>query len=134
MDPKSKPHDKIAPALKAAIALSSFYDKIPSIIRLPSFASGTPVAVHIYYFQYAFGRPMHFRIQTNLSSIHYHSLNILIHRPFLSVQGTPARPETAPQSLSECTRSAETLTLILKEIEKYYSLVSVDPLTLPENG
>ncbi|KAE8365648.1 fungal-specific transcription factor domain-containing protein [Aspergillus caelatus] len=108
-DPKPKLEDRIAPALKTAIALSAFYDKIPSVIRLPSFASGIPVAVHIYYFH-----------------IHYHSLNILIHRPFISGQGTPAmpgiKPEIAHRNFSECTRSAETLTLILKEIEKHYSL------------
>ena len=35
-----------------------------------------------------------------------------------------SRIGTAGQNLLECTRSAETLTLILREIEKHYSLVS----------
>ena len=46
-DPESKPTDKLDIALKAFVALSSFYDKIPSVMRLDK-----PVAAHIYYFQY----------------------------------------------------------------------------------
>ena len=33
-DPESKPTDKLDIALKAFVALSSFYDKIPSVMRL----------------------------------------------------------------------------------------------------
>lgn len=86
------------------------------------------MAIHIYYFQYESAHSIHVHIQTNLSSIHYHSLNVLVHRPFISGQETPTMPgiktETARQNLFECTRSAENLTLLLKEIEKHYSLVS----------
>lgn len=62
------------------------------------------------------------------SSIHYHSINILFHRPSISKQasGETAENQTEVpcQHLVECTKSAETLTSILKWIEKYHSLVS----------
>ncbi|RAH47305.1 Zn(II)2Cys6 transcription factor [Aspergillus brunneoviolaceus CBS 621.78] len=95
--------------LKASVALSAFYDRIPSVMRLPSSGLGTPLAVHIYYFH-----------------IHYHGLNILLHRPFISRQTRSPQADNQRgvdcTHLEECTRSAEALTATLKEVEKHYSL------------
>ncbi|PYH79255.1 hypothetical protein BO82DRAFT_289237 [Aspergillus uvarum CBS 121591] len=109
LSPKITRENKADIVLKASIALSAFYDRIPSVIRLPSSGLGGPLAVHIYYLH-----------------IHYHGLNILLHRPFISRQATS--PQTDDQKgadsshLEECTRSAEALTAILKEVERHYAL------------
>lgn len=78
--------------------------------------------------------PYNVSLELKLSSIHYHNFNILLHRPFMSGQDSPAMPEIKTEMTrrnhAECTRSAETLTLVVKEIEKYYSLVRGCPYLL----
>ncbi|KAL3479542.1 fungal-specific transcription factor domain-containing protein [Aspergillus californicus] len=104
------PFEKKSIMTKATVELTSFYNNFPSILRLPPSSSKQPVPPHIYCLH-----------------IHYHTLIILLHRPFLtapdlfnpldSLLNTPSS-----SYLETCTKSAERVTYLFRTYAKFFSL------------
>ncbi|KAL2851881.1 fungal-specific transcription factor domain-containing protein [Aspergillus pseudoustus] len=98
---------------KATVELTSFYNSFPSVLRLPSASSKQSAPPHIYCLH-----------------IHYHTLIILLYRPFISV---PDRLNPLDDLLNEalmsyhetCTKSAEQVTHLLQVYDKLYSLRNI---------
>ncbi|KAJ5876720.1 hypothetical protein N7455_000185 [Penicillium solitum] len=106
-------HEKKSIMTKATVELTSFYNNFPSILRLPSAPSKQPVPPHIYCLH-----------------IHYHTLIILLHRPFISVPDSfnplDGLLNKALMSYHEtCTKSAEQVTHLLQVYAKFYSLRNI---------
>ncbi|PYI35497.1 hypothetical protein BP00DRAFT_442669 [Aspergillus indologenus CBS 114.80] len=108
--------------LSRAIGVA-FYDRIPRVIRLPSSGLGGPVAVHLHYLQYGpayllycpktLAEPNGRRVSITTAGTSYSI------PPFIARQATPAQTDDQRGAgcthLAECTRSAGTLTAIVKE-------------------
>ncbi|CRG88784.1 Nitrogen assimilation transcription factor nirA [Talaromyces islandicus] len=107
--PTNSPTQKQNLVTEINLILTDFYNKIPSIMRLPSSLSKTPLPPHIYCFH-----------------LHYHALSILVHRPF--IVSPPSDPfdnllnQPAFSHLETCTQSAESITLLFRAYAGFYTL------------
>ncbi|RAL00142.1 uncharacterized protein BO80DRAFT_408899 [Aspergillus ibericus CBS 121593] len=98
---------------KATVELTSFYSNFPSILRLPSAITKQPVPPHLYCLH-----------------IHYYTLIILLHRPFIGVPDSfnllDGLLNKALVSYHEtCSKSAEQITHLLQVYSKFYSLRNI---------
>ncbi|KAL4781068.1 fungal-specific transcription factor domain-containing protein [Aspergillus varians] len=107
------PSEKKSIMTRATVELTSFYNNFPSILRLPSSSSKQPVAPHIYCLH-----------------IHYHTMIILLHRPFLTVQNVfnpldSLLNKTSFSYVETCSKSAEQVTYLFRAYAKFFSLRTI---------
>ncbi|PYI11002.1 hypothetical protein BO78DRAFT_466665 [Aspergillus sclerotiicarbonarius CBS 121057] len=94
---------------KTNVELTSFYNNIPSVLRLPP-SSSRPLPPHIYCFH-----------------MHFYTLIILLHRPFITLP-TDSHPSQNPMnkaasaSLETCTTAAEKVTILFRVYAKFFTL------------
>ncbi|RDH27426.1 fungal-specific transcription factor domain-domain-containing protein [Aspergillus welwitschiae] len=94
---------------KTNIALTSFYNNLPSVLRLPP-TSSRPLPPHMYCFH-----------------MHFYTLVILLHRPFIIIPSNARPPQRSMNgavstSLETCTKAAEKVTVLLRAYAKFFTL------------
>ncbi|PYH34892.1 uncharacterized protein BO87DRAFT_358019 [Aspergillus neoniger CBS 115656] len=97
---------------KTDIALTAFYNNLPSVLRLPP-TSSRPLPPHMYCFH-----------------MHFYTLVILLHRPFIVIPSDngPSRRsinESASTSLETCIKAAEKVTVLFRAYAKFFTLRKV---------